>query len=334
MRKKSVNNVKLGIFILAGLLFLMLMLYMIGRDQNLFASTFTIKTRFENIQGLVPGNNVRYAGIEVGTVKKIVILNDTLIEVVMILDDEMKSYIKSNAITSIGTDGLMGNKVVNIAPAHAPAPFVQEGDILPARKVLDTDAMLRTLDKTNADVAVIAENLKTTILKLNNSTALWNLLNDNTLPLELRQSAANVRAATAKAVYMANDLQSIVKDVKEGKGSLGAILTDTSFAANLNETIAKINKVGDHADELATAINGMVSEVRQDVNSGKGPANALLKDSAMVLKLNTSLDNIQKGTDAFQQNMEALKHNFLFRGYFRKLEKQKEKENKSRVVSQ
>jgi phospholipid/cholesterol/gamma-HCH transport system substrate-binding protein len=54
----------------------------------------------------------------------------------------------------------------------------------------------------------------------------------------------------------------------------------------------------------------------------------------MVTKISNSLDNIQKGTDAFSQNMEALKHNFLFRGYFRKLEKQKNKDNKQSVAVQ
>jgi len=72
----------------------------------------------------------------------------------------------------------------------------------------------------------------------------------------------------------------------------------------------------------------MVTDIRNDVHHGKGTVNALLKDSLLVTKLNTSLDNIQKGTDGFNQNMEALKHNFLLRGYFRKQEKQKGKDKK------
>src|SRR5688572_26988815 len=123
MKKRAVNNIKLGLFVLAGLAFLILLLYMIGRNKNLFGSTFSIKTRFANVQGLVSGNNVRYAGIEIGTVKKIYIINDTLVEVLMVVDDDMRSIIRVNAMASIGSDGLMGNKVINISAGHGEAPL-------------------------------------------------------------------------------------------------------------------------------------------------------------------------------------------------------------------
>lgn len=333
MRKQAGNTVKLGVFVLAGLFFLILLLYMIGRNRNLFGSTFIIKARFENVQGLVPGNNVRYAGIEVGTVKKVNILNDTLIEVVLVVEEKVKQFIRSNAVAAIGSDGLMGNKVINISSSGSDAPFVSEGDVILSRKTLDTDEMFRTLGKTNSDVAVIAENLKATTIRINNSAALWTLLNDSTIPANLKVSVQNVRYTTARAAEMANDLNALISDVKKGKGSLGAILTDTAIATNLNEAIEKIKAVGDRADELAVAINAVVADVKQEMNEGKGPVNALLKDSAMVLKLNNSLDNIQKGTDAFSQNMEALKHNFLFRGYFRKLERQQQKAANNKVVT-
>jgi phospholipid/cholesterol/gamma-HCH transport system substrate-binding protein len=98
--------------------------------------------------------------------------------------------------------------------------------------------------------------------------------------------------------------------------------------------IIKIKGVGDRAEELTQVLNTVIAGVKQDINEGKGPVNALLKDSSMVEKISSSLDNIQKGTDAFSQNMEALKHNFLFRGYFRKLEKQKKKDSGHGIVAQ
>ena len=94
----------------------------------------------------------------------------------------------------------------------------------------------------------------------------------------------------------------------------------------------KINEVGEQADSLANEINRVVAGIHEDINNGKGTVNALFKDTAMALKLNLSLDNIQKGTDGFNQNMEALKHNFLLRGYFRKQEKQKRKDEARNIV--
>ncbi len=317
------NNIKLGVFVLAGLGFLIGLLYMIGRTENMFGSNFELRARFGNVQGLRSGNNVRYAGIQVGTVRKVNILSDTTIEVIMVIEKKMKKFIRKNAIVAIGTDGLMGNKVINISPSKEPAALVDAGDILPGKKAIDTDDMLQTFNKTNNDIAVIAAELKNTIQRINNSTAIWKILNDNTLPQNLRASLANVRSATSKANDMVNTLNTLITDVKNGKGSLGAILTDSSFAKNLNEAITKIKRVGDDADTLAAEINKTVKNIQNEVNNGKGPVNALLKDSSMVTNINKSLDNIQKGTDGFNQVMEALKHNFLLRGYFRKLEKQK-----------
>jgi phospholipid/cholesterol/gamma-HCH transport system substrate-binding protein len=70
--------------------------------------------------------------------------------------------------------------------------------------------------------------------------------------------------------------------------------------------VLKIKIVGLEADSLAIEINKIVVGVQNDINSGKGTVNTLLKDSVTAAKLNASLDNIQKGTDGFNQNMEAL----------------------------
>ena len=328
MAYKKINNVKLGLFTLAGLLFLILLLYMIGKNRNMFGSNFELKARFENIQGLKTGNNVRYAGIEVGTVKKINIINDTTIEVVMIIEDRMKKIIRKNALVSITTDGLVGNKVVNIVAGKEIADVAADGDILLTKKPLDTDEMLRTLSKTNKDLAVIAENLKGTITRINNSDALWKLLSDEGLPQNLKQSAINIRQTTAQAGDFINELHGIITDVRNGKGSLGTILNDTALAYNLNEAVLKIKEVGAEADTLSRQISIAVNNIDHEINRGKGTVHALLKDSAMTTKLNESLANIQQGTDRFNQVMDALKHSFLFRGYFRKMDKQKLKENK------
>ncbi|SDM29677.1 phospholipid/cholesterol/gamma-HCH transport system substrate-binding protein [Daejeonella rubra] len=324
MARQTINNAKLGAFVLGGLLFLILLLYMIGRNRSLFGSTYLLKARFENVQGLIPGNNVRYAGIQAGTVKKIDILNDTTIEVSMIIETKMENIIRKDAITSIGTDGLVGNKVINIVPGRSNAAIAIEGDLLATKKALDTDEILNTLSNTNKDVAIIVSGLKSTVERINNSSALWTLLSDETIPADIRNSATNIRLATSKASMMTNDLHAIIGDIKDGKGSAGILLKDTAFAYNLNEAAMKMRSVGVQADNLSTQLNSLVSGIQNDINTGKGPANSLLKDTSMVNKLNKSLDNIQMGTDGFNQNMEALKKSFLFRGYFRRQEKQKE----------
>ena len=334
MTKRAVSNVKLGVFVLGGLLFLVLLLYMIGKNRSLFGSTYVLKARFENVQGLVPGNNVRFSGIEAGTVKRIKILNDTTIEVTMAIEKKMMSVIRKDAMVSIGTEGFVGNKVVNIVPSGQPGAFAEESDILISKRSVDTETMLQTLSKTNDDVAVIASNLKSTVQRINSSSALWSLLNDNSLPRNLNMAVANLRSATNRADHMVNNLDALVMDVKDGKGSLGALLTDTSFIRHLHVALQKIETIGDEADSLANEINKLVGGIQHDVDYGKGTINVLLKDSMMAVNLGASLQNIKNGTDNFNQNMEAIKHNFLLREYFRKIEKQKKKDQLKTIVQE
>lgn len=328
MKKKPINNIKLGAFIVSGLLFLVLLLYMIGKNQHLFGNTYILKANFDNVHGLVKGNNVRYAGIQAGTVKDINILNDTTIEVVMVIDIEMLHIIRTNATVTVGTEGLVGNKTINIMPARQTAPFAKEGDHLLAQKSVDTNDMLQTLAKTNNDIALIASELKNTIQHINSSKALWELLNDKSLPKDLKIAAAHIRSATAGAYNIAKNLQSLVVDINAGKGSAGILLKDSAFAVNLNSAAIKVKSVGLQADSLIANLRTTLEGLEENIENGKGLANAIFKDSALVQKIAGSLDNIQKGTDGFNQNMEALKHNFLFRSYFKKLEKEKKKASK------
>ena len=123
--KKSKDYIKLGVFVIAGLASLIILLYMIGKNRNLFDKTITVQTRFENVHGLMVGNNVRFAGIDVGTVKNIEIVNDSCIEVGMILKKEMDKIIKKNAIVTIGTEGFVGYKLINIENKNENAPYIQ-----------------------------------------------------------------------------------------------------------------------------------------------------------------------------------------------------------------
>jgi phospholipid/cholesterol/gamma-HCH transport system substrate-binding protein len=333
MAHKRIDNVKLGIFVLAGLVLLIFALYLVGKDTNLFSKNYVLKVRFDNVSGLMVGNDVRYSGIQVGTVKRLTLLNDTIIEVTMLVDEKMKMYIHKHDIASIGTDGLVGNKLINITPGKDRTQLAENDDVLKVKPNINTDEMLEVLNKTNKNIAVISEDLKSTVQRLNNSTTLWKILNEKSLPDNLKATLVNIRNASikadkmiVKADNMVTDLQTVVQDVKNGKGSLGGILHDTAILVNLNAAVDKIKIVGDNASSLANELNTLTQGVKQDINSGKGTMNAVLKDSALVQKLNKSLEHIEQGTDNFNQNMEALKHNFFFKGYFKKLEKQKKKE--------
>lgn len=325
MADKTTNNIKLGIFLFAGLLFLVVLLYMIGKNQHLFGKTYLLKARFENVNGLVAGNNVRVSGIQAGSVKRISFLSDTVIEISMLIDKDMKTIIRRNAVVSIGTEGLVGNKVVNIVPGTGMDSLAEEGDLLQSKKTVNTEEMLQTLSRTNNDAAAIASQLRTTIERINESNGLWQLINDESIPADLRASAANIQRATAQANELTSQLNSIISNIKTGKGPVGALLTDSAITGNLKAAITAIDEAADQTRSLTQKANVMLTSIDRQLNNQDGTLHALLNDSSTAAHFRQSMNNIEKATDGFNQNMEALKHNFLFRGYFRKLEKQERK---------
>lgn len=328
MAKQIINNIKLGIFVIAGLIILVTTLYMIGKNQSFFGSNITVRARFANVMGLTKGNNVRFSGIQAGNVKSVQIVNDSVIEVVMLVDKEFQPYIHKNAIVSIGNEGLMGNKVINISTNPVPAPAVDNNDLLPIKKEVGTNEMLETLSTTNDNVAEISADLKQTIKRLNSSAGLWNLLNDTTISYNLNVSLLNIRAAAVKVNQVAEGLNTIVVDAHNGKGTVGTLLADTAVASDLKQAVNHINGASAEADVLITRLDSLIGDIQNDVNSGNGTVYTLLKDTATTNKLTNSLDNIEKGTAAFNEDMEALKHNFLTRRYFKKQEKAKKKAGK------
>ena len=196
MKKNAVNNIRLGIFIIAGLLILVVSLYLIGQNQNFFGSNFSLKARFRDVGGLMPGNNVRFSGIQCGTVKSIEIINDTTIEVSMLISDKTSPYIRNNAGASIGTEGLMGNKVINITPGTTNSPVMPEGGMLHTGGKKGIDDLLGTLAVTGDNAQAISANLKQTSERLSSSALVRELLTDTVVATDLRRTLENFRGAS------------------------------------------------------------------------------------------------------------------------------------------
>ncbi len=326
MRKNRTNLIKLGIFTLSGLVFLVLALYLIGRNQQLFRSSIVVKAYFSNAGGVVPGNNVRYSGIQAGTVKSVKLMNDTTIEFVLLIDKSASRYMMNNSVASIGTEGIIGNKVINILPGSGTGTPIQDGDELRAKKTTDTDAMLETLSVTNQNAALLSAELLTTITRLNNSSSLWSLLEDSIVARSVKISLANIQQASLSTRRLTDSLNLLVADIKEEKGLVNQLVYDTGMTRQLRQTLDQFEFTSRQTVEITQQLNKLVNGVQHEIEEGKGPANAILSDTAMAGSLQRSLRNIEQSTNAFNENMEALKHNFLFRGYFRK--KNKKENNK------
>ena len=317
MAAEKFRNMRLGAFIIIGTALLVTALYLIGNKQNLFGSTVRISAQFHNVNGLMRGNNVRFGGIDVGTVESVEIVSDTSVNVIMVIEKDIQQFIKKNAIASVGTDGLMGNKLVNINSSIEDSPIINEGDVLKSLKPLEMDEMVRTLNVTNENIKVISGNLRNITDKINSENSLWSLLMDTVVAENVKSSIVNIKLMSNQAVSITGNLKGITSEMKSGKGGLVALITDTAFSSRINQTVVKLEKFSD----TAAVISGDVSKIIYNLKQGKGSIGVLLNDTTLVHNLNKSIENIDSGAENFDKNMEALKYSWPFKKYYRKQKK-------------
>lgn len=223
---------RLGLFVIIGIGLFVLGIFIIGKQKNLFNPVFTLRANFHNVSGLQVGNTIRFSGINVGTVDNIQIINDSMVKVEMLIKKDVQKFIKSDSRASIGSEGIIGDKVIVISQGYGSDKIVKDGQRIAATEPIETDAIMRSL-QTTADNAALASE----------------------------------------------DIAGIVNKINKGEGTLGRLIQDKQMAENIDKTIV----------------------------------------------------NMKTSSKKLDENMEAAKHNFLLRGYFKKKEK-KEKEAKEKAI--
>ena len=322
MGKPNISFVKLGIFVIAGSVLLIVAAYLIGNEEKMFSQTFELTTVFNNVGGLQEGNNVRYAGINAGTVRDIRMETDTSIRVYMRIDADLQSHIKKNALAMVGSDGLVGSMLINIVPGSGESPAVDSGDELRSFSRISTQDMLTTLNVTNENAALLtADLLEITQSIRKGSGVVGRLLHDSTLARDLQQSVQNLKLTTAQSAQALTRLNQMISELRFEESAVALLLDDPEFTDQIRNIISGLDSSGQDIRRLTNRLDGLAGSVE----AGEGSLGLLLRDSTAARNLQSSLQHLDSGLQKFDQNMEALKHNFLTRGYFRKLEREQEK---------
>jgi len=320
-KERKIANAKLGALVLASMIFLVFSLYLIGKNQNIFGSSIRVIAEMKNVNGLLPGNNIRFKGMDVGTVSEIEMLNDTTIHVELLIHKSMQTFIKSNSKTTINTDGLMGNKILHINPMDGDSPTLEPGDILFALPQIDTDEMLETLNSTGNYLEKTLINLTEITDKLNESEALWSLLGDPGLVNDINVAIREFKNAGSNAVAITKSGKNIITSFEKGDGIVNSLFTDSIMNSNFEETLGQLQNTSADAAEMMSKMNLLLKNIQE----GQGTAGLILQDSAFRQQVDQTLQNLESSTFKLNENMEAMKSNFLFRGYYRKQEKAKKK---------
>ena len=320
MQKTTLQKIRLGVFVIFGTFLLVLALYFIGNRQNLFGNNMNLNAKFTNVNGLQLGNNVRYSGINAGTVSRIEMIGQSEIVVEMIIQEKIGKRIKKNAVATIGSDGLVGSMIVNILPQGGDFLPIVSGDTIDTYSKIGADDILTTLNVTNENAALLTSDLlKITTKILEGKGTLGMLINDSILAQDLRKSIYQLRVTSTGASKAMNELNSIISEFNFEESVAGVLLSDSVSGVKMRNIVDNLEKSTNHIDAMTDNLDGYIKEIKE----GKGALNFVIKDQEFVEEMDSTMNYIKEASFRLNENMEALKHNFLFRGYFRKLEKGK-----------
>jgi phospholipid/cholesterol/gamma-HCH transport system substrate-binding protein len=196
------QKVRIGLFTFIGLLVLIAAVFFIGNQKSLFSATFKLTGSFNNVNGLQVGNNVRFAGINVGVVDDINIVNDTSVNVIISVDDDVKKFVKKDARMSIGSDGLMGDKLIVLMPGGAnTTAMVADGDKIGSVNPIDVDKIIGKFTKMADNAGSLIDNLSQIVAKVNNGQgSIGRLLNNDKMAREMEGTIAQAKK-TIKNVH-------------------------------------------------------------------------------------------------------------------------------------
>ncbi len=308
---KNRRAVIVGIVLAVGLLLFALGVFTLGGQKKTFTTTITLQAIFDDVNGLQRGNNIWFSGVKVGTIRSIHFDPNAKVLVAMNVDEDVQRFIHKDARAKVSTDGLIGNKIIQIFGGNPATGQVVSGDTLRVESVAGMEGMMDTLQQNNRNLLAITANFR-------------NISND----LIAGKGTAG-RILTQDE--MANSLQSSLNALNVAVRNAQALTT------NLNAFSAQLNKPGTFASDLVhdtaifrrarTAVSQLqaatanIQNVSNKLGDPSTPLGVLMSDQQAAADLRATLRNLNAGTAKLDTNMEALQHNFLLRGFFKKKRK-------------
>ena len=300
------SQLRVGITVIIASLTLTLLLFLMSGTAGLFTHRITLKSYFDNAQGLRPGAPVRLSGVDIGNVTKIRIVSDkqlTPVEVTMKVSTKYLYGMRRDSQTSLETAGVLGETYIDIDSAQAVAPIVQDGDTLPTLVHPDFNQVVRASQGTlqNLDALVkradrilaFAESGKGSLGKLIYDPTLYNRFSLTVGEFQKIVEQVSSGQGSLGSLISRNDvyekftgaldrLNAVIDDIQQGKGTAGKFLKDPSLYNNANDTIVNLKKVG------------------EDINSGKGIVGKLTKDEELAKKLDTTISKLSQLTSELE----------------------------------
>ncbi len=320
-----------GIFIFIGLAIFIAGVLTLGGQKKTFEKKIPVRAIFNDVGGLLEGNNVWFSGVKVGTIKKINIIGNAKVEVVMSVENKVHKFIKKDAKAKISSEGFIGNKIVVIYGGSMQSAMIAEDGVLSVESGINTDEIMATFQENNKNLLDITSDIKLITKRISDGKGtIGKLLTDETLMSNMQSAVIGLNQASANARQLTADISNYTSRLQSEGSLTNDLITDTVIFSRMQATVLQLQQAAATANEVtenikAASIN--VKEVSNNLSNAKSPAGVLLNDQEAGKNLKTTLENLQLGTKKLDENMEALQHNFLLRGFFKKKAKNEEKKS-------
>ncbi|SHN32355.1 MlaD family protein [Chitinophaga sp. CF418] len=332
--KESSNRraVIVGIFIVIGLLIVITGVLTLGGQKKAFVKAVRVTAIFNDVGGVQTGNNVWYSGVKVGNVKKITFLEHNKIEVAMNIEESSAKFIHKDVLAKVGSDGLVGNKIIALSGGSDNLPAIQDGDQLKVAVNVSPDEILATLQENNKNLVGITGNLNTLSKKiLNGEGSIGKLVNDETLYSNMSLAVASLQKSANNTERLTQGLADYAASLRKEGTLTNDLVTDTTIFRNLRSAVTQMNAVANNANDVVANLKSTTQGLNENLNSTNSPVGVLLNDQQSGEDLKQMLKNLNISTGKLNEDLEAAQHNFLLRGYFKKKAKREEQAKKDSI---
>lgn len=338
---KNNRPVIVGIFIVLGIAILFVTIFTLGGQKKAFVKTFALNAIFNDVSGLVVGANVFFSGVKIGTVKKIEFYGDSQVKVSMSIENDAESHIHKNAFAKMGSDGLIGNKTVVIYGGDKSQPQVVKNDYLKIENELSTEDMLATLQQNNKNLVDITTSFKSISKKIDAGDGiLGKLVNDRALGTKLVNTINNLQAtvdnfksASLSGKAIMGDVERLSGNFKNPTNSINRIANDSVAYNKIVGTVTQLQNASASLNKFTVNLRSVSERLNEKLNKKDAPLGLMLNDSATANSLKSMIKNLQSSSSKLNDDLEAVQHNFLLKGFFKKRAKaqEKEKENQEKA---
>jgi phospholipid/cholesterol/gamma-HCH transport system substrate-binding protein len=186
------------------------------------------------VSGLKVGNNVRFSGINVGTVDEIELMTDTSVLVELVIKKNIQQFIKTDASASIGSDGLMGDKVLTISPGTGSKNPVKNNALIASKNAIEMEDVMSSLKASVDNAGIITAQLAEFSYKMNNGNgALSKLISDEEFSNSLKGTLTNLQTSS-------KEFARFTTKMNNGKGALSKLVSDEEFGKTLDSTMSNL----------------------------------------------------------------------------------------------